>query len=94
MEVSCWSLKHFTECKFPWQSTSHNVKFQHIGGAPPDLLILNKYDQELERIDLKKMSQEEINELMLKKGFYKKSSREEEVPEQFREGPYSEKEEL
>lgn len=94
MEVSSLSLKHFTKYKFPWQSTSHNAKFQHIGGAPPELLLLNKYDQELERIDLKKLSQEEINDLMLKKGFYKKSSREEEVPEEYREGPYSEKEEL
>lgn len=40
------------------------------------------------------MSQEEINELMIKKGFYKKSSKEEEVPEEYLEGPYQEREEL
>ncbi|MPC16477.1 Selenoprotein M [Portunus trituberculatus] len=72
----------------------HNTKFQHIGGAPPELLLLNKDDEVLERIDLKKLSQDEINQLMIKKGFYKKSSKEEDVPEEYREGPYVEKEEL
>lgn len=79
---------------FPWRPASHNAKFQHVGGASPELLLLNKEDQELERFDLKKMSQEEINELMIKKGFYKKSSKEEEVPEEYLEGPYQEREEL
>ena len=48
----------------------------------------------LERVDLKKLSQEEINQLMLKKGFYKKTTKEEEVPEKYKEGPYVEREEL
>ena len=56
--------------------------------------MLNKDDEVLERIDLKKLSQEEINQLMIKKGFYKKTSQEEEVPEEYKEGPYVEKEEL
>ncbi|KAK8395754.1 hypothetical protein O3P69_005687 [Scylla paramamosain] len=70
----------------------HNVDFKHVGGATPELVLLNKHGEVLERIDIKKMSQEEINNLVLKKGFYKKAAKEEEVPREYKEGPYIEKE--
>ena len=55
-------------------------------------MLLNKKDEVVERIDVKKMSREEINNLVLKKGFYKKATKEEEVPQKYSEGPYFEKE--
>lgn len=56
------------------------------------MIILTR--QVVERLPLDKLSREECNKLMLKKGFYKKSSPEEEVPEEYRNGPYTEREEL
>ncbi|KAG7161907.1 Selenoprotein M-like [Homarus americanus] len=48
----------------------------------------------VERVPLEKFNREECNQVLLKKGFYKKSDKDEEVPEEFRTGPYKEKEEL
>ena len=48
----------------------------------------------LERIDLKKLSREQMNDVMIQKGFYKKTTKDEEVPEKYRKGPYIEKDEL
>lgn len=50
--------------------------------------------QVVERLPLDKLSREECNKLMLKKGFYKKTKKDEEVPDQYREGPYKERVEL
>lgn len=72
----------------------HNVRYQPIGGAPPELVLLNKFDKEVERIPLEKLNREECNQLLLKKGFYKKTTKEEEVPEEYLNGPYREREEL
>lgn len=72
----------------------HNVRYKPIGGAPPELVLLNKLDQEVERIPLEKFNREECNQLLLKKGFYKKTKQDEVVPEQYLEGPYREREEL
>lgn len=72
----------------------HNVVFKPMGGAPPELVLLNRFDQVVERIALEKFNREECNQLMLKKGFYKKTSEDEEVPEQYLNGPYREREEL
>ena len=61
------------------------------------LIILTTFElslKEIERIKLDKLDREECNKLLLKKGFYKKSSHEEEVPEEYEHGPYIEKDEL
>lgn len=50
--------------------------------------------QEVERLPLSELNREECNMLMLKKGFYKKTKKDEEVPEQYRDGPYKERVEL
>ena len=42
----------------------------------------------LQRIDLSPMGREEIGELLLNRGFYKKESKDADVPEEFKEGPY------
>ncbi|XP_023933229.1 selenoprotein M-like, partial [Lingula anatina] len=67
---------------------SHNVEFKKVGGAPPDLLLLNKAGEVIKRIDLSKYNREECNQLLIDLGFYKKSDKDEDVPEEFLEGPY------
>lgn len=60
---------------------------KHIPGADPELVLLNHYYEELDRIALSDMNRAEINALLDKLGFYKKSQPEEEVPEEFRFAP-------
>lgn len=65
----------------------HNLVMKHIPGADPELVLLNHYYEELDRIALSDMSRSEINELLAKLGFYKKTQPEDEVPEEFRFAP-------
>lgn len=71
----------------------HNVEFKKVPGAPPVLCLKNEADQDVERIDLEPLKRDEINDLLKKWNFYKKSSEDEEVPEGAN-GPYELKEEL
>lgn len=48
----------------------------------------------LQRHDLAKLERDGCNDLLKKKGFYKKSYKDEDVPEEFQSGPYVEREEL
>ncbi|KAF7669628.1 hypothetical protein LDENG_00166720 [Lucifuga dentata] len=65
----------------------HNLVMKHIPGADPELVLLNHYYEELDRIGLSDMTRSEINELLGKLGFYKKAQPEDEVPEEFRFSP-------
>lgn len=65
----------------------HNLVMKHIPGADPELVLLNHYYEELDRIALSDMTRSEINELLAKLGFYKKAQPEDEVPEEFRFSP-------
>lgn len=65
----------------------HNLVMKHIPGADPELVLLSFKYEELERIPLSSMTREEINTLLKKLGFYKKESRDAEVPEEFRMAP-------
>lgn len=65
----------------------HNLVMKHIPGADPELVLLNHYYEELDRIALSDMSRSDINELLEKLGFYKKAQPEDEVPEEFRFSP-------
>lgn len=65
----------------------HNLVMKHIPGADPELVLLNHYYEELDRIGLSDMSRSEINELLGKLGFYKKAKADDEVPEEFRFSP-------
>ncbi|MPC16473.1 Selenoprotein M [Portunus trituberculatus] len=58
------------------------------------MVFYNKANEAVERVDLQTATRLEINDLLVKKGFYKKSSHDEEVPEEYKEGPYVEKDEL
>jgi hypothetical protein len=72
----------------------HNVQFDRKPGAPPNLYLLNKSNQRVETIDLSPLNREECNQLLLRKGFYKRSVPGEEVPVDYQEGPYRPREEL
>lgn len=65
----------------------HNLVMKHIPGADPELVLLNHYFEELDRIALSDMSRSEINQLLEELGFYKKTAAEDEVPEEFRFSP-------
>lgn len=56
-------------------------------GADPELVLLDHYFEELDRIPLTDLSRSEINALLDKLGFYKKANSEDEVPEEFRFSP-------
>ncbi|KAK5871500.1 hypothetical protein PBY51_004380 [Eleginops maclovinus] len=60
---------------------------KHIAGADPELVLLNHYFEELDRIALSDMSRSEINQLLEELGFYKKAEAEDEVPEEYRFSP-------
>lgn len=47
-----------------------------------------------QRIDLSPFSTQQCSDVLIKKGFYKKESDEDTVPEEFQNGPYIEKDEL
>lgn len=51
------------------------VKF--ISGAPPELVLLGEDDRELERLPLSNLDRQECNDLVLHKGFTKKSGKSE-----------------
>lgn len=52
-----------------------DVKF--ISGAPPEVVLLDADDQELERIDLSNLNREECNKVLGDNGFAKKGNKEE-----------------
>ena len=45
----------------------------------------------LQRIDLSPMGREEIGDMLTNQGFYRKANKEEEAPEEYKEGPYKAK---
>uniref|UniRef100_G3P0C8 Selenoprotein M n=1 Tax=Gasterosteus aculeatus TaxID=69293 RepID=G3P0C8_GASAC len=65
----------------------HNLVMKHVPGADPELVLLNHYYEELDRLPLAGMSRSEINGLLGELGFYKKAKPEDEVPEEFRFSP-------
>lgn len=66
----------------------HNVEFKAKPGAPPFLVLLDGEGEEIERFDLSKKNRQECNDFLLGLGFYKKDSREGDVPEEYQTGPY------
>ncbi|KAK6190002.1 hypothetical protein SNE40_001958 [Patella caerulea] len=66
----------------------HNVKMNRIHGANPDMVFLNRDGEVVERIDLTPYNQKELNLLLVRRGFYKRTYLDEEVPERYQTGPY------
>uniref|UniRef100_T1J8Y6 Selenoprotein F/M domain-containing protein n=1 Tax=Strigamia maritima TaxID=126957 RepID=T1J8Y6_STRMM len=50
-------------------SSSENVEFRKIGGAPPDLIFYNSNGEIVEKIDLSEKNREECNALLTQRGF-------------------------
>ncbi|CAG0887863.1 unnamed protein product [Darwinula stevensoni] len=73
---------------------SHNVMFKPIPGASPELILLDEQDQQIERIDISGMNREELNSLLQKRGFFRRESPTDAVPDEFLRGPYFPHEEL
>lgn len=45
------------------------IEFKKIQGAPPELVILDELDEEIERIPLRDLDRKQCNELLVTKGF-------------------------
>lgn len=58
----------------------HNLVMKHLPGADPELVLLSRNYQELERIPLSEMTRDEINMLVQELGFYRKSAPDAQVP--------------
>ncbi|XP_051056400.1 selenoprotein M isoform X2 [Phodopus roborovskii] len=58
----------------------HNLVMKHLPGADPELVLLSRNYQELERIPLSEMTRDEINKLVQELGFYRKSAPDAQVP--------------
>ena len=72
----------------------HNAEFKSKPGASPVLLLLNSKGETVKSFDLTKYDREGCNQLLMAQGFYKKATEEEEVPEEYQQGPYEPKQEL
>lgn len=68
----------------------HNVEFKSKPGASPELFLFDEDEQPVEVIDLSRFDQKECNELLIRKGFFKKEHMASVVPE-YLTGPYVEK---
>ncbi|XP_058806236.1 selenoprotein M-like [Phymastichus coffea] len=62
--------------KFIFEDLPHyeNVEYKHIQGEPPELVLYDRYDEEVERLKLAKLTRDECNELLVSKGFKRSSS--------------------
>jgi len=69
----------------------HNVEFKSKPGASPELFLLDEDEQPVEVIDLSRLDQLQLNQLLLRKGFFKKEHMATEIPEEYLTGPYVEK---
>ncbi|XP_014238930.1 selenoprotein M-like [Trichogramma pretiosum] len=47
------------------------VEFKHIQGVPPELVLYNNEEKEMERFQLAQLSRKECNDLLISKGFKK-----------------------
>ncbi|MBZ3886501.1 Selenoprotein M [Sciurus carolinensis] len=61
----------------------HNLVMKHLPGADPELVLLGRRYEELERIPLSEMTREEINALVQELGFYRKAAPDAQVPPEY-----------
>uniref|UniRef100_A0A8C9A1W5 Selenoprotein M n=1 Tax=Prolemur simus TaxID=1328070 RepID=A0A8C9A1W5_PROSS len=64
-------------------TSSHNLVMKHLPGADPELVLLGRRYEELERIPLSEMTREEINALVQELGFYRKAAPDAQVPPEY-----------
>uniref|UniRef100_A0A2R9AAN3 Selenoprotein M n=1 Tax=Pan paniscus TaxID=9597 RepID=A0A2R9AAN3_PANPA len=63
--------------------STHNLVMKHLPGADPELVLLGRRYEELERIPLSEMTREEINALVQELGFYRKAAPDAQVPPEY-----------
>uniref|UniRef100_A0A8C5UUT2 Selenoprotein M n=1 Tax=Microcebus murinus TaxID=30608 RepID=A0A8C5UUT2_MICMU len=61
----------------------HNLVMKHLPGADPELVLLGRRFEELERIPLSEMTRDEINALVQELGFYRKAAPDAQVPPEY-----------
>jgi len=61
----------------------HAVTFVKTPGASPVAVFYDKFDEEVHRFPLSEMSREGCNEMLLSRGFFKRSHKDEEVPKEY-----------
>ncbi|TSU24197.1 Selenoprotein M [Bagarius yarrelli] len=66
---------------------SHNLEYSSGETKKPRLIFYNDKDEEVKIVPLKKMTSDEICDLLDSHGFYKRSQKGEDVPEEFRNFP-------
>ncbi|CAG9831903.1 unnamed protein product [Diabrotica balteata] len=57
--------------------TYENVEWKKISGAPPELVFLDDQGEEVERVPLKTLNRDECNNVLLSRGFVKKTEEKE-----------------
>lgn len=72
----------------------HDVEFVRKPGEPPFLHLLNASGQRVETVDLSVLNREQCNQELTKRGFYRKTTVDEQVPEEFKNKEYRSADEL
>ncbi|KAF4074219.1 hypothetical protein AMELA_G00237100 [Ameiurus melas] len=65
----------------------HNLEYDSRDNKNPRLIFYNEKDEEVKIVPLKKMKSDEICDLLDSLGFYKRSQKGEDVPEEFMNFP-------
>ena len=68
-------VKRFLQEDF--EALYENTKFKKVPGKSPELKFFNKQGEELESMDISRMTRTELNKLMAKRGIQKKPSHDE-----------------
>ncbi|KAL4636103.1 selenoprotein M-like [Arapaima gigas] len=66
---------------------SHNLEYDSGEEKNPRLIFYNSNDEIVKTVAVKKMNADEISDLLDSLGFYKRSKKGEEVPEEFQHFP-------
>lgn len=65
----------------------HNLEYDSSEEKNPRLILYNQKDEVVKTVPVKEMKAEEISSLLDSLGFYKRSQKGEEVPEEFQRFP-------
>ncbi|KAM3611552.1 uncharacterized protein V6R79_020391 [Siganus canaliculatus] len=65
----------------------HNLEYDSSEEKNPRLIFYNEKDEVVKTVSVKKMKADEISSLLDSLGFYKRSQKGEEVPEEFQHFP-------
>jgi len=89
--ISCdaCSLDRLTEVKafiFEDVPLYHNVEFVKAPGKPATIAFYDATDKEFLRVPLSDHDREGCNQILLKRGFFKRAHKDDPVPEEYAEG--------